>query len=191
MNRLYEKAKEKLSLLDNMYDVIRIIDPINKNIINISNNEVTKHKENCYDILNRSEICSNCISMRANIEKDTLIKLEHSSNRVMLIVATPVNLNDETYVVEMIKYIFPHNNEISNFNCNLDNNVKIMIDNMNEKIIRDDLTGAYNRNYIGGRLPVDVNNSVINEYLLSVIMIRIEDFKNVNDKHGQEIGEKF
>lgn len=190
MDRLYEKAKEKLSLLDNMYDVIRIIDPINKNIINISNNEITKHRDKCYAILNRGEICSNCISMRVNIEKDTLVKLEHSSNRVMLIVATPVNLNDEMYVVEMIKYIFTHDNEISNINCNLDNNVKIVIDNMNEKIIRDDLTGAYNRTYIEGRLPVDINNSVTNKHLLSVIMIHIEDFKNVNDKYGQEIGGK-
>ncbi|BCZ45987.1 hypothetical protein psyc5s11_20540 [Clostridium gelidum] len=188
MNKLYEKAKEKLSLLDNMYDVIRIIDPINKNIINISNDEITKHKEKCYDMINKGEICDNCISMRVDIEKDTFVKLEYISNKIMLIVATPINIRGEMYVVEIIKDISSQNNKIASINYNFDEKFKTIIENMNEKIITDDLTGAYNRNYIEGRLPVDINNSIINEYLLSVIMIEIHDFENVNEEYGYKIG---
>lgn len=188
MNKLYEKVKEKLSLLDNMYDVIRIIDPINKNILNISNDKITNHKEKCYEIINKGEICDNCISMRVDIEKDTFVKLEYISNKIMLIVATPINIRGEMYVVEIIKDISSQDNKIASINYNFDEKFKTIIENMNEKIITDDLTGAYNRNYIEGRLPFDVNNSIINEYLLSVIMIEIHDFENVNEEYGYEIG---
>jgi len=191
MNELYKKVKERLSLRDNMYDNIRIIDPINKNIICISNNEITKHKEKCYDLINRGRICSNCISMRADIEKDTFIKIEHVSNKVMLIAATPVKIEKEIYIVEIIKDISSKNNMISNINCNFGHNIKNVIDKMNEKIITDDSTGMYNRMYIQEKLPVEINNSVINEELLSIIMIDINDFNNVKKEFEQDIEEKI
>jgi len=189
MNELYEKVRKKLSIIENMYDGIRIINPINKNIISIKNDEIKNLSGKCYESFDKGTLCSNCISMRAYIEKDTFIKMECISNKVMLIVATPVIINEEMYVVEMIKNISSQNNETSN--VNYENNVSIMIDNINEKIIRDDLTGAYNKIYIEERLPVDIRNSSINEKLLSVIMIDIDDFENINDKCGQEIGIKI
>lgn len=187
MNDLYLKAKEKLSLLDNMYDIIRVIDPINKNIISSNNNGIKKFTGKCYENFNKGTLCSNCISMRVYIEKDTFIKMEYIYNKIMLMVGTNVNIDEEMYVVEIIKDISSKNNKISNINYDF----SIMIENMNEKIIRDDLTGAYNRIYIEERLPFDVNSSIINKYLLSIIMIDIDNLKSINDKYGQEIGGKI
>lgn len=189
MDEVYEKAKEKLSIIENMYDSIRVINPINKNIISIRNNDIKILEGKCYEKFNRGTLCSNCISMRAYIEKDTFIKLECVSNKVMLIVATPVIINEETYVVEIIKDISSHNNKISNINYK--SNIITVIDNMNEKIIRDDLTGVYNKIYIEEKIPFDVNNSVINKCLFSVIMIKIDDFKNLNYEYGQNVENKI
>jgi len=189
MNKLYENVKEKLSLIENMYDIIRIIDPINKNIIDIKNGEIKDLKGKCYENFNNGTICSNCILIRANIENDIFIKIEHVYNKVMLIIAMPVMIKKEKYVVEIIKDISAKNNKISSINYG--KNVNIMIDNMNAKMIKDDLMGVYNRIYIEERLPVDLNNSVLNKYLLSVIMIDIDDFKNVNEEHGEDIVKKI
>ena len=52
--------------------------------------------------------------MRADIEKDIFIKMEYASNKVMLIAATPVKIEKEIYVVEIIKDISLNNNMISN-----------------------------------------------------------------------------
>lgn len=194
MNELYEKVKEELSIVENMYDIIRIIDPINKNILNIKTNENNKSKklmEKCYNHFNKGTMCCNCISMRANIENDTIVKLEYDSNKVILMSATPVNFGEEIYIVEMIKDISSKNSKISNTNYKFDKNVRTMINDINEKIIRDNLTGVYNRTYIEGRLPVDLNNSVVNKYLLSTIMIYIDEFKNVNNKYGQDVEKKI
>jgi len=190
MNEIYEKVKAKLSLIENMYDINRIIDPLNKTIINVTNNKIKKLDGKCYDILSRDIICTNCISMRAYMENDTFIKIEYAFNGVILIIATTVTINKEKYVVEIIKDISSQNNKISNIS-NYYNNISSRIDDINEKIVRDDLTGLYNRIYIEGRLPVDVNNSVINKYLFSVIMIDIDNFKSINYEYGQDIGDSI
>jgi len=186
---LYGRVREKMWILDNMYDVMRIIDPINKNVINISNQQSIINNTKCYDFLNRGAICSNCISMRVDVEKDTFIKLEYVSGGVMLIIATSIVINEERYIVEIIKNIAAQKSKLLNNNCN--SYVKEVIDNLNEKIIRDELTGIYNRIYIESRLPVDLNNSVINENNLSILMLDIDEVQNINDEYGQEIWSKF
>jgi len=191
MNKLYEKVKERLSLIDNMYDIIRIIDPINKNIINISNNEITIRKEKCHDLLRHGRICSNCISMRAYIEKDIFIKIEHVSNKVILLVATPVNIDQETYVVEIIKDISTRSNIAASINYNFKNNFETIIDSLNKKIVTDGSTGAYNKIYIEEMLPVEVNKSVKNGNLLSLMMVKIDEFKNLEDEYGKAISKKI
>ncbi|AWK51821.1 GGDEF domain-containing protein [Clostridium beijerinckii] len=189
MNELYEIAENKLSLIKNMYDTIRVIDPINKNILSTKNNGMKKLAGKCYENFNKGTLCSNCISMRAYFEKDTFIKMEYFYNKVMLIIATPVTINEHMYVVEIIKDISSPNNKM--LNINYENNVGNIIDNINEKIIRDDLTGVYNRIYIEEKLPFDVNNSIINKYLFSIIMIEIADFKSLNYEYGQGVQDKI
>lgn len=189
MNDLYNKVKEKLWILDNMYDVMRIIDPINKNVINISSQPGVVNSRKCYDILNRGEMCKNCISVRVEVEKDTFIKLEYVSNGVMLIIATYININGEKYIVETIKNITAQKNKI--LHDEFHSQVKNFIDNLNEKVIKDETTSVYNRMYIESRLPVDLNNSIINENNLSIIMVDINEFEIVNDKYGQKVLSEF
>jgi len=118
MKELCENLEEKLSLIENMYESIRIIDPINKNIINMRNSEIKDLKGKCYGNFNNSTIYSNCISIRANNENDIFNEIEE-------------------------------------------------------------------------RLTVNLNNSVINIYLLSIIMINIDNFKNVNEEYEQDIVKKI
>jgi len=189
MNDLYRRVREKLFILDNMYDVMRIIDPINKNVINISNEQNIKYKSKCYEFLNRGTICKNCISMRVDIEKDTFIKLEYVQNGIVLIIATYITINEVIYIVEIIKNIAGQKSNL--LNNNFDSCVKDMIDNLNEKVIREELTGTYNRTYVESRLSVDFNNSVVNKNALSIIMVDIGEFHNINDKHGNYICKEF
>jgi diguanylate cyclase (GGDEF)-like protein len=189
MNDLYDKVKEKLWILDNMYDVMRIIDPINKNVISISNQQGAVSSRKCYDILNRGEMCENCISVRVEVEKDTFIKLEYVTNGVMLIIATSISFDGERYIVEIIKNITAQKNKI--LHDEFHSHVKDVIDNLNEKIIKDENTSVYNRLYIESRLPVDLNNCIVNENNLSIIMIEIDHFKSVNDECGQDLWTEF
>lgn len=61
---------------------------------------------------------------------------------------------------------------------------------MNERAVKDDLTGLYNRRYINERLPLDIKYSKISESPLSIIMVDIDFFKKINDNYGHVNGDK-
>jgi len=136
MKALYEQVKERLSITDNMYDIIRVIDPNNKNIIIINDNKIERIENTCYNFWKRGMACNNCISKRAYAQKDTFVKIEYSKDKVVLVTATPVFIDERVYVIEMLKDI-SQNGKIFDFNTNNDINVCTVINEINEKIIRD------------------------------------------------------
>lgn len=65
-----------------------------------------------------------------------------------------------------------------------------VIGRMNEALIRDSLTDAYNRRYIEERLLVDVYNATNEEHPISIILADIDRFKSVNDRYGHPAGDE-
>jgi diguanylate cyclase (GGDEF)-like protein len=65
-----------------------------------------------------------------------------------------------------------------------------VIDRMNEALIRDSLTGAYNRRYIEERLLADVFNATNEDQPISIILADIDHFKSVNDRYGHPAGDR-
>lgn len=65
-----------------------------------------------------------------------------------------------------------------------------MVKRINDLVIKDDLTGAYNRRCVNERLPSDIARSVLKELPLSVIFLNINKLKEVNDTYGYAYGDK-
>ena len=55
---------------------------------------------------------------------------------------------------------------------------------------RDPLTGVFNRRYLSEHLNRVIPLSKRKKLPLSLIMLDIDDFKNINDNHGHDIGDK-
>ncbi|MFL0248524.1 GGDEF domain-containing protein [Candidatus Clostridium stratigraminis] len=186
---IIEEIKDMLSSFKNLYDSIRVVGPLNKEVLFNDGRAVQDVKNNCYCSWNKDTFCENCISMRAYLEDDTFVKLEYLNDQVFLIIATPVVIRENRYIVEIIKDIskigYMRNKKINGLD-----EQQSLIYQMNDKIIKDELTGIYNRRYIDERLPVDINNSTYGGEPISVIMADIDFFKNVNDNYGHVIGDK-
>jgi|GEM_PF-120253 len=187
---IINQVKERLAIFRNLYDVIRIVDPINKETTIVKDNEIQQLKGTCYALWRKDTFCGNCISMRAYLNNDTFVKLEYDKERIALITATPVDVDGKIYIVEILKDITNNGSVLHKFNENSDS-VEEMISSMNEKVVKDELTGLYNRRYINERLPIDINYSKISNMPLSIIMADIDFFKKVNDKYGHVIGDKI
>lgn len=181
MDDLFRTIKDKLLITENMYDYMRIIDPINKNIINLTSYGAIELKGKCFQNFNRNTFCENCISMRAYNENDTYLKVENTLNKVNLVISTPFTMDEKDYIVEIIKDISKGNH------IEVDNEVSMVINNINNKIIKDRLTDVYNNNYVEERLPIDINSSIKENYLLSIIIIEIENINSLKDKYDEKI----
>ncbi len=56
--------------------------------------------------------------------------------------------------------------------------------------ITDALTGLYNRNKIDSSMAIELSRSKRYYHNFSIILIDIDDFKQFNDKHGHQMGDK-
>ncbi|GAA0730935.1 GGDEF domain-containing protein [Clostridium malenominatum] len=178
-----------LSKFHRLFDIVRIIEPVKKQIIYYNNTEESSYSSTCYDFWNTGRQCNNCVSTRAIKENDTFIKIEYKDDKIFMIMASPVRLEDKEYVVEMFKDISETGiiTGLSGKSIEESNNI---ISELNKKIVMDDLTGVYNRRYINERLPVEIYNAMVNKKNLSVIMLDIDSFKGVNDTYGHIIGDR-
>lgn len=190
--------KRRLSLFKNFYDAVRVVDPIRKKVMpDYTNQYQCSHDEtirdgftvvNCHDIWNRNSGCKNCISKKAFLENDTFVKLEHNNGKVYLVIASPIEINEKRYVVEILKDI-TSNGEIVDKSGEIIY-LDLTMNNIGESIARDYLTGAYNRRYINQRLNIDIERNLNRDMPTTVIMADIDFFKNINDTHGHIIGDK-
>jgi len=55
--------------------------------------------------------------------------------------------------------------------------------------VTDPLTGAYNREFLVQRLPLEIEAAAEHERALSVAMVDLDHFKTVNDRYGHAMGD--
>ena len=68
--------------------------------------------------------------------------------------------------------------------------VFIRLRTLEQENISDPLTGAFNRRYLDRRLKEEINRARRHGTPLSVLMLDIDHFKQVNDTHGHQAGDK-
>lgn len=182
-----QKIIEKLNIFENAYDLIRLVDPVKKNIINLHNNVTEDTGIRCFDYWGKNKVCDNCISIRAFRDNKTYIKMEYNEDNIYMVTAIPIELSDRRLVMELLKNAT--DSLILDSDRDRYSEMYAMIDNMNNIAMKDSLTGIYNRRYMSEKLPIELANAVIAEHSLSVIMTDIDFFKNVNDTYGHLAGD--
>lgn len=180
-------VKERLSIFKNIYDMIRIINPNNNKILSTDNNTINTDTH-CYELWDRDGICENCISKKAYESNETVVKIEYNKNRIFLVMASPINIGKETYIVELVKDI-SKGGAIIDREREYAESIEKFLKNIQETTLIDDLTGVYNRRYIRERLEVDVEKSIREQKSMSVIMADIDYFKEINDTYGHIVGD--
>lgn len=185
MNLLNE-IKERLKPFKNLYDFIRIVDPINNKVINSDNEKLgLKFKDfSCYKFWGKNKKCENCISYNAYLENNTFVKLEVFDSKIFLVIAAPFISNDKTYIVELLKDI----SKTSFFNTGESNQtIESLMKSIETSLYKDELTGIYNKRVIYEKLEKLIS---LNISPISLIMLDIDLFKSINDNYGHIIGDK-
>lgn len=185
---ILSEIKDRLSIFKNLYDVIRVINPVNKKVIYNDENYNVDVTSTCYEFWNKNSTCENCVCIRALRENDTFIKIEYKEKRVFLTIASPVNINDCTYVVELIKDITMKAFVVQSEHKNVEK-INDLISRLNYAMITDPLTGIYNRRFIDEQLYVDINENAVNKLPMCIIILDIDYFKEVNDTYGHLAGD--
>jgi two-component system, cell cycle response regulator len=61
---------------------------------------------------------------------------------------------------------------------------------LRELVVRDPLTGVFNRRHWSSRLHLELERCLRHERPLAVMMLDVDHFKTINDRHGHAVGDQ-
>jgi len=67
--------------------------------------------------------------------------------------------------------------------------INLLQDNLQAQVVRDSLTGIYNRRYLDETLTREIAHASRSGYPLSLIMLDVDHFKKINDHFGHKMGD--
>ncbi|MBS6042589.1 MAG: GGDEF domain-containing protein [Clostridium baratii] len=186
---ILKDISERLFPFKNLYDVIRLVDPINNKVIDsYPNNLIEDNKSlTCYKFWSKDEPCENCTSLNAYIENNTFYKVEVKDDELYMVISSPFEINDTTYVVELIKNITKSGYFKDN---DYDDSLKNMFNIISDLLHKDDLTGVYTKKFMYDSLTKELATTYKSFSFLSVMMIDIDFFKRFNDTYGHLLGDE-
>lgn len=187
MEEILKEVIERLSIFNDLYTFIRIVDPERKEARMREGDGSCSPPSTCFAFWDRQVPCENCVSMRASLEKKVVSKIEIAEGRTYFVQAIPMELKGENYIVEMLKDITEDRIMLFEEQGSVDLHEYIRI--VNAKLVTDELTGLFNRRFIAERLPADLYQAKLHNQPISIIMVDIDHFKRINDTYGHVVGD--
>ncbi|MGE4548094.1 MAG: helix-turn-helix domain-containing protein [Intestinibacillus sp.] len=97
-----DELQNALSLLPEIYDVARLVDPVNQDSWIIFSKDARITGGVCYSLWNGEKPCGNCIAMQARQSNRPSFKIEQMKNQKYFVIAMPKVLSSTTYVIEVL-----------------------------------------------------------------------------------------
>lgn len=179
---------EHLDAYKIIFDIIRIVDPAKKKIIKYQDNGILSDAAFCCSLQLDNRECSKCIISKSIEEQKTFIKVQHNRDKMLLMFATPIEIKGNMLVLELIKDITDDLVFETVFQGQ-ERRVQNIIEDLNNLIMKDPLTNLYNRRYIDQMLPIEISNCSNRKQPISIAMIDIDHFKDINDAYGHGAGD--
>ena len=190
---LINEIRERLSIFIGLYDSIRIVDPIKKELIKeegaCSSIELPRKGRHCYDFWEQDTVYGNCVSFVAYKNKKSTFKIERYKDGAYCIFALPIEWKSRLYIVELLKKVTA-DDFFSDLSFNLALPLNSTTTTLTELANTDELTKVYNRRYFETQLAKEIMYSSFYETNLAIMIIDIDHFKQINDLHGHLVGDE-
>ncbi len=183
-----EEIKDKLDFFEKIHDAVRLVDPLNKRVLECRGSSLDEKSEVCYAYWGSGKICENCVSLRSHIEGKSFMKMEKSDDKIFLVTAIPIDSPGYPVVLELFKDT-TDSMLVGSGNYTDGQMLTRYVKELNDIIVKDTLTSLYNRRFSEERLPVDVAKAIMEDEPLSVCFIDMDNFKEINDIYGHESGD--
>lgn len=84
---------------DKLFDIVRLVDPLKKEVVKYQNGSKDKNYPTCHDYWKKGSQCENCIFIRALKENDSFVKIEYNKDKIYFVMSCPANISGQQYVL--------------------------------------------------------------------------------------------
>ncbi len=173
------ELRNTITALKQIFDIVRVVDATLMTQYELSDNdELIPGEYQCYAVWEKDHRCENCISAKSLATKKTTSKFEFIHRDVYFVMSHFILYKGEEYVIELVKEI--HDDVL--FDAYGKEGFVEIMNQFNDKIYKDELTGAYNRRYFNEQHLKIARDA-------AVVMIDIDQFKSLNDTYGHKAGD--
>lgn len=180
-----EQIAQVIASAQNLFDVVRLVDPISLTVFAVEDGKLVSLPGGCHHVWGKEDRCDNCISAKCLLDEKRYSKFEFIDQDIFHVVAQPVDIEGERYVLEVVTA----SNDDVLLSAYGNNDFVERITEFNQKIYADELTGVSNRRCMNDRFAILAESSGRKGNALAVAMIDVDDFKHVNDTLGHLAGD--
>lgn len=185
------EMRELLLSLSSIFDVVRMVDPAETAVLTLGEqDELIREPYTCFHVWNKKCRCRNCTSVQAAIGNCQRTKYEFIREDVFYVVSQPLTLalaeGDLRIVLEIVSHV-------SDQLLLEEENGKTLaerLEEIQEKLYRDDLTRAFNRRYFNEFSFLHKERERV-ALRVGLILMDLRQFKAVNDTWGHLVGDQM
>lgn len=183
----YESLRQQVKAYERIFDTVRVVDPVTKKATIYKDDKDISENITCYSRWLDGNECKDCIIIKALNHKKTFVKIQNNADKMFLMFAVPLELNGDIFALELIKDITDILVFETVYQCE-SHELRNIVQDLNTLIMKDTLTSLYNRRYIDRILPEEIARCD-DKNPLSIAMIDVDNFKNINDTYGHNAGD--
>ena len=187
-----DAMREVLCCLTPIFDVVRLVDPADTAVLTLGEDgSLTREPYTCFRVWNRECRCRNCTSLQAIGENCQRTKYEFIRENVFYVVSQPLTLLAGRERLEVVMEIVSHvSNQLLLEPQEDGKSMLERLEEIQEKLYRDDLTRAFNRRYLNEFTFLHRGQNFLPKKL-GLIMLDLRQFKQVNDTQGHLAGDRI
>lgn len=190
--RTVEAAIDKFIFLEGIYQEVRIVNPITKDVIPVFGNLNPSSCTKCFELNACDRKCDECITMFAFFGKKTDIRIQDGGGKTYFIQALPIRIGETPWVTEMLLEISEQTASCYSLSgAAKDPMDPFFSEYIEHLILSDELTELYNRRFVEERLPKNLCYAHNSKVPLSVIYLDLDYFKQINDTYGHLTGDRI
>lgn len=178
-----ETIHDEIARQKKYFDVVRLVDPTKTTVCDVCAGTCEEHA--CYSVWGKESRCNNCISLQALKEHGRFSKLEYSKDGIFFVISQYMQVSGNDYVMELVIQL-----DEEYIDSILDKDMLLVrLNDMNRRLLTDELTGVYNRRHIEEHLNNYIRNAQNAGGDIGIAMIDIDYLKMINDTYGHIAGD--
>ena len=187
-----DTMRETLRCLTPLFDVVRLVDPTDTAVVTLEEDgSLRREPYTCFHVWNRECRCFNCTSMQAAAGSCQRTKYEFIRENVFYVVSQPLTLFAGGEQLEVVMEIVSHvSNQLLLEPQEDGKNMLERLEEIQEKLYRDDLTRAFNRRYLNEFTFLHRGRDRLSSRI-GLILLDLRQFKAVNDTLDHLAGDKM